>query len=125
MRSHSVQVATDHPEVDDAHLALHVVRAEAHLFQMAREVVTTLFQRDVGARLPFAQRILIEDVERDRGLHRPGLSREQDDLALRDTTSELLIEAVDERLDSVSLTHAIVSIGRSGYNRSEAVITAR
>jgi hypothetical protein len=46
-------------------------------------------------------------------------------LAFRDATPELLIEAVDERADPVSLTHATVSIGRSGYNRSDAAITAR
>src|SRR5947208_2115398 len=32
------------------------------------------------------------------------------------------IEPVDERTDSVPLGHAVVSIGRCGYNRSEAVI---
>ena len=47
---HPVEIAADHPEVDDADLVLDIPRAEAHLVQVAREVLATLFQGDVRAR---------------------------------------------------------------------------
>src|SRR5207249_7593188 len=81
-----------------------------------------LLQRDVRAGLSLPQGVLVDHVERDRGLHRPRFTGEEDDLTDRDAAVEFLVEPVDERTDSVPLGHAVVSIGRCGYNRSEAVI---
>src|SRR5438128_9404207 len=103
---HAVQVATEHTEVHDADLALDIPRTQAHLVQVAREVLAALLQGDVRARPPVSKRVLIHHVERDRGLHRPRLSREQDDVALRDAAPELVIKTVDERADTVSLAHS-------------------
>ena len=80
--------------------------AEAHLIQVARQVVSALFQRDIGARPPVAEGVLVHHVERDRGLHRPGLSGEEHDVALRDAPAQLVIQTVDERPDTVSLAHS-------------------
>src|SRR5207249_4140014 len=86
---HPVQVSTDHAEVHDADLVLDIPRTQAHLVQVAREVLATLLQGDVRARPPVAKRVLVDHVERDRRLHRPWLSGEEDDVAFRDAASEL------------------------------------
>src|SRR5213596_992629 len=84
--------------------------------------LSRLCSRDVRAGLSLPQGVLIDHVERDRGLHCPRFTGEEDDLTDRDTAVEFLVEPVDERTDSVPLGYAVVSIGRCGYNRSEAVI---
>src|SRR5881397_1176685 len=92
---HPVQVATDHAEVDNADFVLHIPRAQTHLVQMAGEVVSTLFQRDVGA----------------------GPSGEKDDVTLGDSAPELVVKTVDERSDTVSLAHS------KAFHWKERVIT--
>ena len=89
---------------------------------MAREVVAALLQRDVRAGFPLSEGVLVDHVERDRGLHRPRFTGEEDDLTDGDAAVEFFVEPVDERTDSVPLGHTVVSIGRCVYNRSEAVI---
>src|SRR5205809_410579 len=118
----SIEVPADRPEVDEAHLRLDIMRAQAHLLEMAREVVAALLQRDVRAGFPLSEGVLVDHVERDRGLHRPRFTGEEDDLTDGDAAVEFLVEPVDERTDSVPLGHTVVSIGRCVYNRSEAVI---
>src|SRR5207245_5421756 len=90
---------------------------EAHLVQVAREVLAALFQGDVRTRPPVAERVLVDHVERNRGLHRPRLSRQQDDVALRDAAPELVVKTVDERADTVSLAHS------KAFHWKERVIT--
>src|SRR3989442_13184404 len=114
---HPVQVAADHAEVDDADFVLHIPRTQTHLIQVARQVVSPLFQRDIGARPPIAERVLVDHVERDRGLHRPRLSREKDDVPLGDSAPELVVKPVDERSDTVSLAHC------KAFHWKERVIT--
>ena len=117
MVGHAVQVGTDHAEVHDADLALDIPRAQAHLVQVAREVLATLLQGDIGARPPVPKRVLIDHLERNCGLHRPRLPREEDDVALRDSAPELVIKTVENVRIRSPWPIARHSIGRSAYDR--------
>src|SRR5207244_12733560 len=81
------------------------------------EFVSTLIHRDLYARPHIAQRVLVDHVDRDRGLHRRGLSGEKDDVTLGDCAPELVVKTVDERSDTVSLAHS------KAFHWKERVIT--
>src|SRR5439155_7008500 len=63
------------------------------------------------------KRVLIDHVERDCGLHRPRLSCEEDDVALRDSAPELVIKTVENVRIRSPWPIARHSIGRSAYDR--------
>ena len=96
------------PFFDDGHRSL-----AAELERWAGESLPPLLEGDVGARPAVVEGVLVEDVEGDRGLHRPRLAGEEKDAARGDAAAELLIKTVDERPDAVFLPH------RGPFHRKE------
>src|SRR6058998_2745502 len=66
---------------------------------MFEEARRRLLEGDVQAGRAF-ERVVVEDVVRERGLHRPARTADEHDVALRDASAEhVLIEAADVGLD--------------------------
>src|SRR3990172_8322446 len=81
-----------HVDDDDAAGALDRPRVHAEAGRVVPHPLAGLLQRQVDAPAPLALRRVVEDAEREGGLHGPRASAEEDDLACEDPPAHLLVD---------------------------------
>src|SRR5438132_6188138 len=88
----SVKFLPQPPQYQDAQVPACIFAAIPEPLCVIDEARAALLQGDVQAPHP-VQRVRVEDVVRERGLHRPRGTRDQDDTAIRDAASEDIVQA--------------------------------
>jgi len=95
-----LQLLPDQPEVQHAQLRLEALDVHPEARDVLQEAIPGLLEGDVDAPEPVVLRVVVQGVERDGGLHRARLARDQDDVGPRDPALELLVQASDVRPDA-------------------------
>src|SRR6266705_3210076 len=89
----------DRPDVEDVHVGADGLHVEPHRGHLGLEARSRLLQGDVQAfRVPLAC-VRVEDRIGQGLLHRPGQTRDDDDVSERKAAVEDVIETLDERRD--------------------------
>src|SRR5438552_1018029 len=102
------ELLPQHPQVQDAQVPVRVLEAIPEPLRVIDETRAALLQGDVQAPHP-VQRIRVEDVVRERGLHRPRGARHEDDTAVRDAAAEDIVQAFHLRGDSLHSCPSAIS----------------
>src|SRR6266568_4956749 len=98
-----VQVLADAPHVEDLQVLPRLrVRHPEGRHVLERDVLR-LLQREVRGLPALLQRVLVENRERERGLHRARRAAHEDDVSLWDAAREDVVEAPHVRLDAFPL----------------------
>src|SRR5437879_1077947 len=86
------ELLPQHPQVQDAQVPARVFKMIPESLRVIDEARAALLQGDVQAPHP-VQRVRVEDVVGERGLHRPWGARHEDDTAVRDAAAEDIVQA--------------------------------
>src|SRR2546421_2860762 len=86
------ELLPQHPQVQDAQVPVRVLEAIPESFRVIDEARAALLQGHIQTPHP-VQRVRVEDVVGERGLHRPWCPRHEDDTAVRDAAAEDIVQA--------------------------------
>src|SRR2546425_10474697 len=107
----SCQLLPQRAEVQDAQVSVGVIEAVAEAFRMVNQARPALLERDVQPARP-VEGARVQDVVRERRLHRAGCAGDEDDVPFRDSASEDLVESLDVRGDSLHFSSSTMSSSR-------------
>src|SRR5439155_12289021 len=105
------QLVQDVAMFEESPLAASVVYAISQALRVVQQARAVLLEGHVQAPDAF-EGTGVEDVVRERRLHRPGRAGDQHDVALRDPASQDFIEAVDVRWQALHRFASTISSSR-------------
>src|SRR6266571_3637543 len=98
-------------EVEEAETPAHRVVAVAQPLRVVEQAGAALLEGDVESARP-VERVRVEDVVRQRGLHRARRPGHQDDVPFRDAAPEEFVQAFDVRDDPLHCSSSTMSSSR-------------